>query len=80
MWILICLFWFWAGKAKISRKTATERIEKKAKENGEKPNLSGVEFDGFDVRETFRDQFKYNNIAAFLAAAAISFQTLNQIF
>ena len=70
--------WLYASRVKVSRENALVQRRRKAEKNGTTPDLSGVEFDGWEVRETLTAQSKWNSIGAALAAVAVFCQALAQ--
>ncbi|MCU6619910.1 hypothetical protein OCO52_25755 [Achromobacter mucicolens] len=67
--------WIYASQVKVSR----ERQRRLAAEKkGTNPDLSGVTFDGWEVRETLAAQSKWNSIGAVLAATAALCQAAGQ--
>ena len=70
--------WFYASRVKVSREKALSQRRREAEEIGVDPDLSGVTFDGCEVRETLAAQAKWNSIGAALAAVAILCQALAQ--
>lgn len=72
--------WLYASRVKVTRESAIHQRKQKAAKEGTTPNLSGVTFDGWEVRETFEQQSKWNSIGAVLAAIAVFSQTLAQAF
>lgn len=70
--------WFYASRVKISREKALSQRRRKAAKTGANPDLSGVTFDGWEIRETFVAQAKWNSVGAALAAIAILCQALAQ--
>jgi hypothetical protein len=71
--------WLYASRVKVSREKALLQRRRAVEKSGTKPDLSGVVFDDWEVRETLAAQSKWNSIGAALAAVAIFFQTLAQL-
>ena len=71
--------WFYASRVKVSREKALSQRRREAEKIGTNPDLSGVTFEGWEVRETLAAQAKWNSIGAALAAVAILCQALAQI-
>lgn len=72
--------WFYSSHVKVTREKAVKIAKKKAQKKNEQPNLSGVSFDGWDVRETLKAQSKWNSLGAFFASISMFFQALISIF
>ncbi len=72
--------WLYSSQVKVTREKAVEIIKKKAQKKNEQPNLSGVSFDGWDVRETLKAQSKWNSLGAIFASISMFFQVLILIF
>ncbi|QXX88350.1 hypothetical protein J7649_16715 (plasmid) [Acinetobacter lwoffii] len=72
--------WFYSSQVKVTREKALEIAKKKAQKNKEQPNLSGVSFDGWDVRETLKAQSKWNSLGAIFASISMFLQGLISIF
>lgn len=70
--------WFYASRVTVSREKALLERRSEAAKTGATPDLAGVTFDGWEVRETLAAQAKWNSIGAALAAAAILCQALAQ--
>lgn len=70
--------WLYASCVKVSREEALSRRRRAADKSGNAPDLSGVTFDGWEVRETFAAQSRWNSIAAVLSAASIFSQAVAQ--
>ncbi|WP_334379168.1 hypothetical protein [Acinetobacter nosocomialis] len=51
--------WFYSSQVKVTREKAVKIAKKKAQKKNEQPNLSGVSFDGWDVREILKAQSKW---------------------
>ncbi|MBD9354423.1 hypothetical protein [Methylomonas albis] len=72
------LAWLYASCVKVSREKALEDRRRTAERAGTAPDLSGISFDGWEVRETLAAQAKWNSIGAVLAAIAVFSQALEQ--
>lgn len=70
--------WLYASRVKVSREEALSQRRRLADKHGSTPDLSGVTFEGWEVRETLAAQSKWNSIGAVLAAASILSQALAQ--
>lgn len=70
--------WLYASRVKVSREEALSRRRRAADRSGKAPDLSGVTFDGWEVRETLAAQSKWNSIGAVLAAVSILAQAVGQ--
>jgi len=70
--------WLYASHVRVSREKALLLRRRAAAKTGERPDLSGVTFDGWEVRETLAAQSRWNSIGAVLAAVAIAFQAAAQ--
>jgi hypothetical protein len=70
--------WLYASRVKVSREQALKQRRKRAEKDGTPPNLSGVTFDGAEMRETLAAQSKWNSIGAGLAAIAVAAQAAAQ--
>lgn len=68
--------WLYASQVKVSREKALSQRRAEAQKKGVTPDLSGVVFDGWEVRETLAAQAKWNSIGAVFAAIAISCQAV----
>lgn len=68
--------WFRAATVKVSRDKAVAKLKANAAKMGETPNLSGVSFDGWDVRETLSAQSRWNAFGAIAAGCAAILQGL----
>lgn len=74
MAFVAALCWLRAGTVKVSDTEAVRRLEKRAEREGKIPNYGRMSFDGWDVRETFADQTKWNAAGALAAAFAALLQ------
>lgn len=72
--------WFYASRVKVSDEQAVALIEKRAKNNSEKPNYARMTFDGWDFRETLQAQSKWNSYGAIFASISMITQVIIQIF
>lgn len=72
--------WLYSSRVKVTREKAVEIAKKKAQKKNEQPNLSGVSFDGWDVRETLKAQSKWNSLGAIFASISMFLQSLSLIF
>ncbi|MBO9329613.1 hypothetical protein GHR37_10750 [Achromobacter xylosoxidans] len=70
--------WLYASHVKVSREQAIRQRRLAAEKNKTSPDLSGVTFDGWEVRETLAAQSKWNSIGAVLAAIAVLCQAVAQ--
>ncbi|WP_175155289.1 hypothetical protein [Achromobacter mucicolens] len=70
--------WIYASQVKVSRERAIRQRRLAAEKKGTNPDLSGVTFDGWEVRETLAAQSKWNAIGAVLAATAVLCQAAGQ--
>jgi len=71
--------WLHASRVKVSREEALLRRRRAADKSGNAPDLSGVTFDVWEVRETLAAQSKWNAIGAVLAAVSILTQAVGQV-
>ncbi|WP_144423871.1 hypothetical protein [Xanthomonas graminis] len=72
------LAWLYASRVKVPREKALLQRRRAAEKGGASPDLSGVTFDGWEVRETLVAQSKWNSIGAVLAAVAVFCQAVAQ--
>lgn len=72
--------WFYSSQVKVTREKAVEIAKKKAQKNNEQLNLSGVSFDGWDVREALEAQSKWNGLGAIFASISMFLQGLISVF
>ena len=70
--------WLYASRVKASREEALSQRRREADKSGATPDLSGVTFNGWEVRETLVAQSKWNSIGAALAAVAVLCQAMAQ--
>ncbi|QNM59303.1 hypothetical protein XHV734_0454 [Xanthomonas hortorum pv. vitians] len=70
--------WIYASHVKVSRDKALSQRHRAAEKTSSTPDLSGVNFDGWEVRETLAAQSKWNSIGAVLAALAVLCQAVSQ--
>jgi len=70
--------WLYASHVKVSREKALAQRRRAAEKTAGSPDLSGVTFDGWEVRETLAAQSRWNSVGAALAAVAITCQALSQ--
>lgn len=70
--------WLYASHVKVSREKAVLLRHGAAAKTGDKPDLSGVTFDGWELRETLAAQSRWNSVGAVLAAVAIACQAASQ--
>lgn len=70
--------WLYASRVKVTREQALEQRRKAAAKSGATPDLSGVSFDGAEMRETLAAQSKWNSIGAVFAAIAVAAQAVAQ--
>lgn len=71
--------WLYASHVKVSRESAIRQRRLAAEKNRTIPDLSGVTFDGWEVRETLAAQSKWNSLGAVLAATAVLCQAVAQM-
>lgn len=76
--LLSAASWFRGSVVKVSHEKAMELRIRQAEKRGEKPNLSSMNFDGWDMSATFSAQSKWNTRGAFLAACSILMQSVAQ--
>ena len=70
--------WLYASHVKVSRESAIRQRRLAAEKSETTPDLSGVTFDGWEVRETLAAQSKWNSIGAVLASTAVLCQAVAQ--
>lgn len=68
--------WLYASQVKVSRENALEIRRRDAQKSGLSPDLSGMTFEGWEMRETLAAQSKWNSVGAILAAAAVATQSV----
>ena len=72
--------WFYSSQVKVTTEKAVEIAKKNAQKKNEQPNLSGVSFDGWDVRETLKAQSNWNSLGAVFGSISMFLQGLISIF